>query len=74
MMNSCVLVRASTGKAMAVLDEIRKVKNVRKAFAVYGRYDIVAFVEAPDFKAVAGASRAINALDGIKSTETAIEA
>jgi len=74
MVNSCVLVRAASGKIMVVLDEIKKVRNVRKAFAVYGRYDIVAFVEAPDFVTVVGASKAINALDGVRSTETAIEA
>jgi len=71
--NSCVLIRASAGKIRVVLDEVKKVENVRKAFAVYGRYDVVAFVEAPDFKAVIGTSRTINTIDGIRSTETSIE-
>jgi len=73
-MNSCVLIRAFAGKIRAVLDEVKKVKNVRKAFVVYGRYDVVAFVEAPDFKAIIGTSRTINTIDGIRSTETSIEA
>ncbi|MDH5769800.1 MAG: hypothetical protein OEZ25_00705 [Candidatus Bathyarchaeota archaeon] len=42
MVNSCVLVRSSSGKIRTVLDEIKKVEIIRKVFEVYGRYDSVA--------------------------------
>ena len=72
-MQACVLIRALPGKVKATLEGVRKVENVVKAFPVYGRYDIVAFIEAPDFKAISEASGKINATKGVKSTETAIE-
>jgi len=72
-MYACILIRAMPGKVVKVLDEVKKVKGVVKAFPVYGRYDIVAFVDAPDFNSVSKISGEINAVKGIKSTETAIE-
>jgi len=72
-MYACVLIRAMPGKVAKVLEAVKGVKGVAKSFTVYGRYDIVAFVEAPDFNSVSKISWEINAIKGIKSTETAIE-
>ncbi len=72
-MYACILIRAMPGKVVKVLDEVKKAKGVVKAFPVYGRYDIVAFIDAPDFNSVSKTSGEINAIKGIKSTETAIE-
>ena len=72
-MYACVLIRALPGKVKTTLEDAKKVKNVVRAFLVYGRYDIVVFVEAPDFKSLTAASREINAIKGIKTTETAVE-
>jgi len=72
-MYACILIRAMPGKVVKVLGDVKGVKGVVKAFPVYGRYDIVAFVEAPDFNSVSKISGEINAIKGIKSTETAIE-
>jgi len=68
-----MLIRAMPGKAMKVLEGVKAVKGVGKAFPVYGRYDIVAFVEAADYNSVSKVSAEVNAIKGIKSTETAIE-
>jgi len=72
-MYACVLIRAFPGKVKTTLEATKKVKNVVRAFPVYGRYDIVVFVEGPDFKSLTAASREINTIKGIKRTETAIE-
>ncbi len=72
-MYACVLVRALPGKVKMVLEDAKRVKNVVRAFPVYGRYDIAVFVEAPDFKSLVAASGKINSIKGIKRTETAIE-
>ncbi|MEM2896883.1 MAG: Lrp/AsnC ligand binding domain-containing protein [Candidatus Bathyarchaeia archaeon] len=72
-MYACILVRAMPGKVMDVLKAVKGIKGVIKAFPVYGRYDIVAFIEAPDFKSVSKISEKINAIEGIRSTETAIQ-
>jgi DNA-binding Lrp family transcriptional regulator len=72
-MQACVLVRAMPGMVAKVLKSVRDVKGVVRAFPVYGRYDIVVFVEAPDYNSVSRISGEINAIKGVKSTETAIE-
>jgi len=41
-----VLVNAEVGSEDAVVEELRKVANVKESYAVYGVYDIVAMVEA----------------------------
>lgn len=61
------------GKVATVLEDVRKVKGVVKVFPVYGRYDVVAFAEVPDYNAIRKIAGEINAIRGIKSTETAIE-
>ena len=71
---ACVLVRAIPGNVLKVLEVAKGVKGVVKAYPVYGRYDIVAFVEAPDFDSVIKMVEKVIAVKGIKSTETAIEA
>ncbi len=72
-MQACILVRASPGKVRNVLNNVKKVENVVKVFPVYGRYDVVVFVEAPNLESIIGTSEKVNALKGVKSTETLIE-
>ncbi|MEM3626833.1 MAG: Lrp/AsnC ligand binding domain-containing protein [Candidatus Bathyarchaeia archaeon] len=72
-MYACILIRAMPGRVATVLEDVRKVKGVVKVFPVYGRYDVVAFAEAPDYNAIRKIAGEINAIRGIKSTETAIE-
>jgi len=69
----CILIRTMPGKVATVLENVRAVKGVVKAFPVYGRYDIIAFVEASDYNSIRKISGEINAIKGIRSTETAIE-
>ena len=69
----CILIRTMPGKVATVLEDVRRVKGVVKAFPVYGRYDIVAFVEVSDYNSIRKISGEINAIKGIRSTETAIE-
>ena len=59
MVQACILVRAeskpgssSINRFINILDEIKKVENVESAFIVYGRYDLVVFVEASSFEEV----------------------
>jgi DNA-binding Lrp family transcriptional regulator len=60
-------------KVVKVLENVKGVRGVVKAFPVYGRYDIVAFAELPDYNSVSRVSSEINAIKGIKSKETVIE-
>jgi uncharacterized protein with GYD domain len=60
-------------KATSLADQLKTLESVIGAYAVFGRFDIVAFLEAKDtktlFKAVSDATR----LEGIMSSETLIE-
>jgi len=70
---ACVLIRATPGKVTKVLESVRGVQGVARAFAVHGRYDIVAFIEAPDFDSMRKAAGKISAIKGVRSTETAVQ-
>ncbi len=47
-----VMVNPEVGSEDAVLEELRKIPNVKEAYAVYGSVDIVAKVEAESMDAL----------------------
>jgi DNA-binding Lrp family transcriptional regulator len=68
-----VLLRLEAGKEESVLAKIRNVKGVKKVQAVFGRWDIVATVEAPDLKVLTSlVIKNIRAIDGVSATETLV--
>jgi len=73
-MNACILIRVLQGKAAAALEAVKKFPEVKSAYFVLGRYDIVAFAEAPTYEAASSLSSKINAIKELKSTETLTEA
>ena len=48
MLSACVLIRSERGKFETVTARLKQLPQVRRAFAVLGRFDIVADVEARD--------------------------
>ena len=73
MLNTCILIKTTPLEVDEVLAKTRKVKGVRKAFLGYGRYDIIAFGEAPGYPEMRIISERINEVDGVRSTETLVE-
>ena len=73
-MQSCILIRNLPGKSADVLKAIKKLPEIKSANLVFGRYDIVAFAEAPNYKALSVLTSKVNATLGIKSTESLVEA
>ncbi|MFB0526243.1 MAG: Lrp/AsnC ligand binding domain-containing protein [bacterium] len=68
-----VLVRLEAGKEESVLAKIRDVKGVKKVQAVFGRWDLVATVEAQDLNALTSlVIKNIRAIEGISATETLV--
>jgi DNA-binding Lrp family transcriptional regulator len=49
-------------------------ERVRKAYFTYGRFDIVAFLGVEDYKEIKKITGLINNLEGVRSTETLVEA
>jgi len=68
-----VLINSEIGGENEVLEELRKVPNVKEAHIVYGVYDIIAKVEAEDMdKLKSIITWKIRRLDRVRSTLTMI--
>ena len=74
MLDACILLKVVPTKADMILDTIRKVTGVRKAYSSYGRFDLAVFVEVEDYKKLREITTQINGIEGIRSTETLPEA
>jgi len=72
-MQAIVYIRTEPGKALALLDAVKKVEGVKVAFATAGRFDIVARIEAADLKALGDAVVSkIQGIPGVRYTETSL--
>jgi len=68
-----VLLRLEAGKEQSVLAKIKDIKGVKKVQAVFGRWDLVATVEAQDLNALTSlVIKNIRAIEGVSATETLI--
>lgn len=68
-----VLLRLEAGKEQSVLTKIKDIKGVKKVQAVFGRWDLVATVEAQDLNALTSlVIKNIRAIEGVSATETLI--
>jgi len=74
MLNACVLIKVVPTKAEPILSKVKAIKGVRKAYFTYGRFDIAAFVEVEDYRSIREITEEINAIEGVRSTETLVEA
>ncbi len=68
-----MLVRLTVGKQDATLEAAKKFGEVKEAFFVFGRYDMVVFARAQDRNSLVKLAVKINALPGVRGTETLIE-
>jgi len=68
-----VLIKLDAGKEEAALTKMRDIKGVKKVQAVFGRWDLVATVEAQDLNALTSlVIKNIRAIDGVAATETLV--
>ena len=74
MLNACILLKIVPSKAHLILDAVRAIDGIKKAYPTYGRFDIAVFVEVEDYKKLRAITTKINGIDGIRSTETLPEA
>jgi DNA-binding Lrp family transcriptional regulator len=72
-MQAIVYIRTDPGKALKLLDEVKKLPEVKFAAATTGRFDIVVRVEAADLKDIGDkVVGKIQTIPGIKYTETSM--
>lgn len=68
-----VFIRALRGNAAAVAKGLSRIKNVKSAKVVSGRYDVVALVEAETIEELGNMIlKRVQRVRGVQSTETAI--
>ncbi len=73
-MNACVLLKVVPTKAESILNSIKKIEGVKKAYFTYGRFDIAVFLEIKDYAELRRITTVINSINGVRSTETLAEA
>lgn len=73
-LEACILLKTVPLQTDAVLKKVRSLSGVRKAFVAYGRYDIVAWVQADAYPEIRKLTGEINSVQGVRSTETLVEA
>jgi len=71
-----ILIKVQAGKVKDVLEKLRKTEEVAYAYAVFGRFDVIATIKnVKDVDTVGKiVTEKIGKLDGVKSTETLIVA
>jgi DNA-binding Lrp family transcriptional regulator len=74
MVNAVVLIKSVPTKQDELIGKLKVTEYVRKVYPCYGRFDIVVFVDAPDVDKIKLLSLKINSMDGVRSTETLLEA
>ena len=74
MLNAVILLKVVPTKSNLILDNVSKMDCVRKAFDTYGRFDIAVFVEIENYQTMVEVTNEINGLEGVRSTETLLEA
>ena len=67
-----ILVRVGAASPQKTLEGIRGIEGVLDAYAVFGRFDIVAFIEADDYYKLKDVAGEVAGVEGIKSTETLV--
>jgi len=73
MPKACILIKTVPAASDRIVEKLKKMKAVTKAYIAYGRWDIVAFINASEDE-MGKISGIINSSEGVRSSETLPEA
>jgi uncharacterized protein with GYD domain len=75
MIRAVVLFRSGgrVPKAVGLATQLRSLESVKDAYAVFGRYDVIAFLECKDVNALFRAVSEATRMEGIMSSDTLME-
>jgi DNA-binding Lrp family transcriptional regulator len=73
MAKACILIKTVPTASDRILESLRKMKAVTKAYIAYGRWDVVVFIDA-SMDEIGKISATINSVDGVRTSETLPEA
>jgi DNA-binding Lrp family transcriptional regulator len=68
----CILINVENGKVVQVLEKVKRIDGVIDAFECFGRFDVVALIEANDVSELALLTAEVNSIDGVDKTETLV--
>ncbi|MFA0733873.1 MAG: hypothetical protein OGMRLDGQ_000373 [Candidatus Fervidibacter sp.] len=75
MVQAYIFVKVNVGKAKSVVEALRQIPEVKSAHIVWGIPDIIAFVEAPDYKSLTDlVLTRVHSIEGITQTDTRLVA
>jgi DNA-binding Lrp family transcriptional regulator len=74
MPQATLLIKVIPTKHREVLKSIKEIRGVNDAFIVYGRFDLVVSIGAINYEEMIRLTAEINKIEGIRSTETLLEA
>jgi len=70
-MKAIVEILVSAGNVEKVQEALKKINGVKESYSVTGHCDIIAIIEAPDFKTITNIIiRNIHKINGVERTET----
>ncbi|MFQ5711496.1 MAG: Lrp/AsnC ligand binding domain-containing protein [Candidatus Geothermarchaeales archaeon] len=72
MVSACVLICCRSGRFTDVVNRVKKMRGVRKAFHTLGRWDVAVEVETADIKALGKLALRIHKLSGVRASETLV--
>jgi len=73
MVRACILICSKMLKTNKAVEATKKLPGVKSAYAVHGRWDIVAQTSELDLKQVADLSMKIYKIPGVEIVETLVE-
>ena len=71
-MEAYVLINTQAGRLWEVADSTRKIQGVKMSHAVTGEYDVIVFIEFLRIEELSRIIDAIQSIDGVGRTHTAI--
>jgi DNA-binding Lrp family transcriptional regulator len=74
MVKGLILIKAGIGAMPKIVSACKKIDGVIDVYPVFGRFDVVIFIEGKTYDELKEITDKINSLPGIKSTETLPEA
>jgi len=73
MVSACILIRTERGRFDEVTANIKQFPEIKRAFPVFGRYDVVADLEAENHEDLNEVVFRLSRMGGVVFTETLVE-
>lgn len=72
MVSACSLISCEHGKYSDVVNKLQNLRHIKRVFAVHGKWDVVADIEAENLSELSALVLKLSNLEGIISSDTLI--